>query len=425
MADDDDDDGDSTNGVTSSDENTQEVFDRKVKELVQRRRIERAADELEQKLELEVQLQTIPKPARRMARSVIKELTGNASIDNLYDRGLTRDAILSSEGVPCLVEDTIPLGRYTVMFGMPGLLKTHICNTLCSAVANGGTWFDFYQAKPGVTAYWSGEGVEQFKPQFGAYDSMFGQNGSVPSLWWDVPLDLSRHGHVVAIVGALETLRVRAGQKHGICIFDPDGMFRGGELGSVENFEAMAFSLKAMAKVMRHWAFVVVGHTEAKGERHRGTEHLRMYAGAHVHVRRIPAGDQVVAVWEKFDRGSHPAIWIAIEESGPGIVVKNARETKFIEADFVRESRKRSKSKDKDESLDAGAEPALSEASQKRWDKAEQLIKDKPGISKSQLAEDLGGSKRDAYALFKELEDAGLIEVEKVGKSHCMTWIGS
>jgi hypothetical protein len=328
-------------GISELSETEQDRLDRAIENQLFKNEVHRRVAEMETERELQRLLEGVGRRYAKAVMSVLAQLQRAPQIEALFEQGRSRKQILAMKHPGFLVEQTIPFGDYTSMFGAPGTFKTHICGALCRACEHGEPWFDYYATRRAVTAYWSGEGIEQFQPQFLAQGGV-SLNGAAPGLWWDEPLDLSDTTQVVAIVIALERLRRLGHVRHGLCIFDPDGLFRGGTAGEIENTEPLARALRALARGLPNWAFIAVGHTEASGQRHRGTDHIKQLAGAHVKVERGRIEDEVVMLWEKIRGADHQAIWVArrIVENTGGIVVENARERKFTLSDYVREKRK-------------------------------------------------------------------------------------
>lgn len=322
--------------------NIEEEVAKAVEATLHKMKVDRLVREAVEEEQINQLLKGVPRHNRRTVRRVLDELARTNDLDYLWDQGMTRSQVLKADPPDFLIADAIPFTDYTTIYGAPGLLKTHLCSSLSLAVNMGAKWMDFYQAKKGVSAYFSGENTTQFQPQVQAQLDVLQQgnetlNGACPGRWWEAALDLTDRVTLVAVVLNIERLREGAKVANGVCIFDPDGLFRGTDGGGeVESTEAIAKSLRALARGMPHWAFIAVGHTEATNKRHRGTDHIKQFAGAHIKVDPW-SSDEVVMVWEKIRGRQQPAIWVEKAAVGEGIFLRNARERVFRDTDYYRE----------------------------------------------------------------------------------------
>lgn len=255
--------------------------------------------------------------AGRYANEVARVFDALDAMNEIGD-GKSRDEITALGPPAWLVRDRIPFGTYTVMFGLPGSFKTSVAYSLCEAVARKSDWCES-DTRSGVGCMFSGEGDEQFQPRVHAYNSFHPLNGAKPRslVIWDKRLDLTSFETLSRLVCAIERVRRAAKAKHGVCVFDPSGLYRGGEPGAIENTEPLALSMTALAKALPTWAFVVVSHTDAEGKRMRGTDHLHMYAGSHIRVDKGGA-EHLTLVWEKQRAAKERVSRMTVVEPGVG-----------------------------------------------------------------------------------------------------------
>jgi hypothetical protein len=338
-------------------------------EELNRRAVRRQADQLEHVNGIARLLSDVGK-YREACERVLNQFR-LLDLDNLFDQGMDREDVLALDPPTWMIKQCVPLGDYMCMYGPPDTFKTFIAHSMCEAVTRGQPWFG-YKVTKGVAAYYSGEGRGQFQPRLHAYDVQHGRPSRDAGALriWEFPLDLSQQATLVSVTCALEELRGTA--THGLCVFDPSGLFRGGDPGDVENYEAMAVGMKALARGLPQWGFVAVGHTDAKGTRQRGTDHLKQLSGAHARVEPIDE-HEIGMCWEKQRAAAHPAVYVQpavlSEDVGGGLVVLNSRPARqWTMSDYVHEKAARAADKD-----------------QKRRDKIIGWVRAEPGVKQTPL----------------------------------------
>src|SRR5262245_6499250 len=86
--------------------------------------------------------------------------------------------LVSDKGVAKLpplewvIEGWVPIGTYTVLYGPPGVGKTFALLGMTRAVRRGTRWQN-QATRRGLTLYYQGEGVRQFKDRIDAWDERY------------------------------------------------------------------------------------------------------------------------------------------------------------------------------------------------------------------------------------------------------------
>lgn len=242
----------------------------------------------------------------------------DVALDHLAD-GLTDDQISELTPPRFVVDRWLPRGFFSTLWGAPGVMKTFAILDLLRHVRAGEPWHTFATERGAVLMY-EGEGLSQLQGRIAAWDERYPDSALAPSLSFQRFVDLTRPEGVAAIVRTALGFQARTGVPVNLIAIDPLVEFMTGEENGDGNEQASR-GLRALAQYL-DIAVLVGHHANAAGERSRGTEHLRMRAGAHIRMERADDGT-VAMVQEKQKNAAPLAIMFQPSPVGSSLVLES------------------------------------------------------------------------------------------------------
>lgn len=318
------------------------------------------------------------------------------------------DDLLDDEGIAALppveyiVDDWVPRGGYSVLYGEPGVGKTFALMGMARAVRRGTRWQD-NATRQGCVVFYQGEGLAQFQDRIAAWEARYPLRADQRMAAWgttDRVVDLTTPEGVAAVICTVQGFGRRHDEPVALVVIDPLVEFMTGEENG-DGMERVSRGLRALAKVLD--VGVVVGHhTNASGERERGTAHLRMRAGAFVRMEKVDeAGTAIGVMQQKQRNGEKQALVLEMRSSERSVVLEWTEA--MVAQDYIakKEGAKRRAKDDGAASKRREAEALLLAA-----------VTDCPGISKTPLLKACLGEGVGKPALEETL--AGLILIGRL-----------
>ena len=298
---------------------------------------------------------------------------------------VSEDDILARPALSYVVESFIPRGMASVIFGEPGSGKTFMGQDAGNAVRAGTPWHGHPVARGAVLAL-EAEGLEQLQARILAWREHHGAVDLAPFRALDEPLALSTPSGAAALVRTILGMQESTGEKVELVWVDPAALY----MASSENDDGnrdLILGLNAVAKYLNIGVLLIV-HTNALGQRARGTDHFRMLSGSYMRVEKLDER-RFGLVQEKVKNTYYHALIVEAEPVGPSLVLVNGERMSAAEY----EARKNTKAWSESQSF------KLSEATAKQAVKDDiaterilQAVRDHPNISKTQLQNSLVGN---------------------------------
>lgn len=316
---------------------------------------------------------------------------------DVYDSLMSDEDVMALEPPRYVIDGWLPVGFFSDFYGLPGSKKTFVILDMLRCVAAGIPWHG-HAVQQGATILFEGEGLDQLQARILAWDE--GHEHAtlpIPTRWTAEPVNLTTPEGVATVV---RTAR-RYEQAHSVKVvavgFDPIVEYMVGNEVDGGN-ELVTRGLRALAQHLN--VAVVAGvHTNAAGERARGSDHLRMRSGAHVKVEALPDGS-LGLVQDKLKNGQERALILLPQQVGPSLVLDKLEEMSKEEyysrqASDEREARRVIKAKDRAETTAAKAASAR--------ELLLAAVRAQPGIVQSRLLGVCKGKGAGHDALLSEL----------------------
>lgn len=239
------------------------------------------------------------------------------------------DDLLDDEGITALppvewvVDGWVPRNGYTVVYGEPGVGKTLALLGMARAVRRGTRWQD-NATQQGAVLYYQGEGLAQFQNRIAAWDARYPLRADQRMAPWAATervVDLTTPEGVAAVLCTVRRFEQRHGERVALVIVDPLVEYMTGEENG-DGMERASRGLRALAKV--GGLGVVVGHhSNASGDRERGTAHLRMRAGSFMRMERYDDQGNAIGVMQHKQRNAgRQALILEMREAAPSVVLE-------------------------------------------------------------------------------------------------------
>jgi hypothetical protein len=321
------------------------------------------------------------------------------------------DDILAMTPARFAVESWLPVGFFADMFGEPGAKKTFVILDLLRHVRAGLPWHG-NTVTAGATLLFEGEGLEQLQGRIIAWDEHNDNPPLAPGGSISTPVDLTTPEGIARVVRTVRDFERENSTSVVVVAFDPLVEYMNGEEVG-EGMELATRGLRALARYL-DIAVLVGAHTNASGDRARGSDHLRMRSGAHVRVETLK-DDLIGLVQEKQKNGERRALILQPVPVGSSLALSSYRNLSAAEYYASKDSTEHEQR--------ASARIVLSEvqASAKRF-RAEELllraVRASPGIVTGKL---LGACKSQGVgndllkAALGRLVDGGQIRTEQSG----------
>ncbi|MGV8881131.1 MAG: AAA family ATPase [Rhodoglobus sp.] len=235
---------------------------------------------------------------------------------------VSEEEILARPPLSYVVEPFVPRGMLTVLFGAPGSGKTFGLQDLVNHVRAGMAWHG-HAVERGGALLLEAEGLEQLQPRILAWNEHHkaAELNLAPFRALEDPFDLSSPEGAGALVRTVLGMQTFTGQKVELIGADPAALY----MASSENEDGnrnLALGLNAVAKYLNIGVVLIV-HTNASGERARGTDHLRMLSGSYVRVEKLDGG-RVGIVQEKVKNTYPHAVILNMEPVGASVVLTSS-----------------------------------------------------------------------------------------------------
>lgn len=324
------------------------------------------------------------------------------------DRLLSEDDVLALPRLQYSVDPFVPRGMITTAFGQPGSFKTFMAQDMGNCIRADIPWHG-HAVSPGAVLMLEAEGVEQLQGRIVAWHEHHNSPAMRPFRVLDEPLDLSSPEGAAALVRTVRGMETLVGERVELIIVDPAALYMAGSENEDGNKD-LARGLNIVAKYLGVGAIVIM-HTNAGGERARGTDHFRMLSGSHVRVERTEDGN-VAVVQEKVKNTDPRAVVVRPVPVGSSLAFETVEQMSAAAYSARKTSSEwTSKASTKVSEARAIRQHKLTEAG--GWIVDE--VTRRPGISKTQLVEALlgrnvGGPGLDAARL--DLISSGVLRVE-------------
>jgi len=321
---------------------------------------------------------------------------------------MSEDDVLSLPKLQYSVDTFVPRGMITTMFGQPGSFKTFVTQDMGNCIRTDIPWHG-HAVTPGAVLMLEAEGVEQLQPRIIAWKEHHNNPEMRPFRVLDEPMDLSSPEGAAALVRTVRGMEALVGERVELIIVDPAALYMAGSENEDGNRD-LARGLNVVAKYLGV-GLILIMHTNASGERARGTDHFRMLSGSHIRVERTEDGN-VAVVQEKVKNTEPRAVVLLPVSVGASLA--------FDTADRMSASAYSSKKTSTEWTSKTTLK--LSEARAARQQKVSEAggwivdeVTARPGISKTQLLSALRGRQvgsdgLDAARL--ELIASGVLRVE-------------
>lgn len=225
---------------------------------------------------------------------------------------LSEDDILDRPPMSYVVEPFVPVGMLTTVFGQPGSHKTFVGQDIQNSIRAGIDWHG-HPVVPGAVLLLEAEGVQQLQARIIAWNEHHDNPPLAAFRALDVPLDLSSPEGAAALVRTVRGMEAATGERVVFVWVDPAALYMSGAENDDGN-RNLAIGLNAVAKFL-DIAVLLIVHTNALGDRARGTDHFRMLTGSHIKVEKLEGG-LVGVVQEKVKNASPRAVILRPVEVG-------------------------------------------------------------------------------------------------------------
>lgn len=291
---------------------------------------------------------------------------------------LSEDDILGRPAVEYVIEPFIPRGMFTDAFGLPGSGKTFVGQDMFNCVRAGIPWHGHATTR-GAVLMLEAEGVEQLQTRILAWREHHDYPDMAGFRALQEPLDLSSPQGAASLVRTVQFAEAVLGETIVLVMVDPAALYMAGGENEGGNLD-LARGLNAVAKYL-NCGVLLIAHTNAAGERARGTDHFRMLSGSHIRVERLETG-YVGVVQEKVKNTEPRAVVLRPVPVGASLAFDTAE--RMTAAEYAAQ-----KNRD-DRKLRATERIVLSEAqAEAKGSKAEQMllgvIATNPGIVRGKL----------------------------------------
>lgn len=231
-----------------------------------------------------------------------------AAHDHLADL-LDDDAVADLPDPDFIIDGWVPRGLYTMLYGEPGVGKTFALLSMTRAVRRGTRWQD-HGTRKGATLIYQGEGLAQLKPRIHAWDDRYplrDDQSMSGGAFLERLVDVTKPEGVAAMVRTVHGYEARHGCEVQMVVIDPLVEFMTGD----ENGDGMTEATKGLRALAGYLdiAVVVGHHTNATGERARGSDYHRMRAGAFIRMEHLLDGQ--VGLWQQKQKNAAALALIA------------------------------------------------------------------------------------------------------------------
>ncbi|KAA6434929.1 AAA family ATPase [Agrococcus sediminis] len=234
---------------------------------------------------------------------------------SLIDDALDDDQVMALPPAGYVIDGWVPEGFFTNLYGAPGAKKTFVMLDMLRHIATGQPWHG-HEVRQGAAVLFEGEGLAQLGARIDAWNVVHDPPRKPPIKYVSTPVNLTAPEGVARVVRTVMDVHERLGQPVVAVAFDPLVEYMSGD-ENAEGTELATRGLRALARVLEDLtgspvAVLVGAHTNAAGERARGTDHPRMRSGAHIRVESL-ASDRVGLVQEKQKNGPLLAVQLDAE----------------------------------------------------------------------------------------------------------------
>jgi hypothetical protein len=294
--------------------------------------------------------------------------------DHMADM-LDDDEIAALPPIEFAVEDWVPVGTYTVIYGEPGIGKTFALLGISRAVRRGTKW-QGNKTTQGSVLFYQGEGLRQFQDRIAAWDDRYPlrkDQTMAPVGYSERIVDLTKPSGVAAVIRTVRRFEDRHRTKVRVLVIDPLVEFMTGEENG-EGMERASRGLRALAKLLD--VGVVVGHhTNASGERERGAAFLRMRAGAHIRMEPLDDTYSEIGLMQHKQRNANKlALVLEMRSTGRSVVLEWT-EAMLVQEYVAKKEGARRRKRDETKAVKRSEAEALLLAA----------VEARPGIAKSPL----------------------------------------
>lgn len=241
----------------------------------------------------------------------------DSALDHLAD-GLTDDQIAALDPPRFVVDGWFSRGYFSVLYGAPGVMKTFAILDIVRHIRWGQAWHS-HATERGAVLLYEGEGLQQVQARIAAWDERYPAADLAPGWSFQRFVDLTQPEGIAAIVRTVRGYEAQTGVPVNLIAIDPLVEFMTGDENG-EGTQLASRGLRALAQYL-NIAVLVGHHSNALGERARGTDHLKMRAGAHIRMERTAEG-AVALVQEKQKNAAPHAIVLHPTSVGQSLVLE-------------------------------------------------------------------------------------------------------
>jgi hypothetical protein len=222
-----------------------------------------------------------------------------------FNGALTRELVQALPPVEWLVDGWLPAVGLSGVYGPPGIGKKLFLLYVEDCVLRGRPLFS-HPVQRGATMFYAGEGVEHFPARWRAMDHTHLKDDDAepaPNLYLpNATVDLAYPPDVAAVLKTKAEHERDHGVPVRLVVIDPLAEYMTGDENG-EDMDRASRGARAIATIGR-CAVVIGHHTNASGERERGSEKPR--ARAEAWLRMEQAGADRVALIAQKQRGGPP-----------------------------------------------------------------------------------------------------------------------
>lgn len=324
---------------------------------------------------------------------------------------MSEDDVLALPKLQYSVDPFVPRGMITTMFGQPGSFKTFVTQDMGNCLRADIPWHG-HSVTPGAVLMLEAEGVEQLQPRILAWAEHHDNPELRPFRVLDEPMDLSSPEGAAALVRTVRGMEALVGDRVELIIVDPAALYMAGSENEDGNRD-LARGLNVVAKYLGV-GLILIMHTNASGERARGTDHFRMLSGSHIRVERTEEGN-VAVVQEKVKNTEPRAVVLYPVSVGPSLAFDTAeRMTASAYATHRSTTERHERANERIVMSEAKARVARSVAESALLE----VLAKQPGLGKSKLIGACKGRGAGYDTLDTALDNliaAGTIRFEKTG----------
>jgi hypothetical protein len=218
--------------------------------------------------------------------------------------------VMSMEPVEWLIQDMIPEGSLSMIFGASGSGKTFLVLSMLCAVAHGKRWFN-KGAQKGCCILVAGEGVAGLRKRLHAYHVANNLEPDAPLFIIPRAINLMRSEDVDGLIDTIEICR--AGQPVKMIVIDTLARSMQGDADE-NSAQAMGEAIAEMDRIKSHFgaAVVPIHHTGKDADRSRGGRGSSALIGAldasifvarhedglvEVDIQKQKDGEQIAPLW--------------------------------------------------------------------------------------------------------------------------------